>query len=206
MEIVMRKISELKPAEYNPREITVEQADQLEASLREFGAVDPAIVNIHSKRKDKIIGGHQRIKIASERLGWEEYPCVQIKLTKKKERELNIRLNKNVGQWDWDKLANEFDLPELTDWGFSEKELFAFSPDDFGEDFELPDGDKGPLEQITFTLANPQADRVKRAVSIAKGLESFDELETHENENSNGNALALIVEDFLANYDNQDEE
>lgn len=197
MEVVMRKISELKPAEYNPRQVTEEQAAQIEASLREFGAVDPAIINMHSKRKNRIVGGHQRLRIASERLGWEEYPCVEVKLTKAKERELNVRLNKNVGEWDWDKLANEFDLPELTDWGFSEKELFAFSPDEFGEDFELPDGEKGPLEQITFTLANPQADEVKRAIAIAKDREEFSEMETHENENSNGNALALIVEQWL---------
>jgi DNA modification methylase len=124
MKIVDRQIKDLIPAEYNPRHLTNEQATHLEASLRRFGAVDPAIINTHPDRKNIIIGGHQRLKTA-QRLGWETFPCVELELDKEKERELNIRLNKNTGGWDYDALANYFEVEELTDWGFSDEELFG---------------------------------------------------------------------------------
>ena len=124
MKTTDRKISELIPAEYNPRSLSSDQAEHLKASLLRFGAVDPAIVNIHPDRKNIIIGGHQRIKVAKS-LGWETFPCVELELDKEKERELNIRLNKNTGSWDYDALANYFDVEELTDWGFSTEELFG---------------------------------------------------------------------------------
>lgn len=197
MDVIDRKIDELKPASYNPREMSVEEANDLEQSLREFGAVDPAIVNIHPKRKNIIVGGHQRIRIAKERLGWETYPCVEVKLTKKKERELNIRLNKNQGHWDWDKLANEFDIPELTDWGFTEKELFVFDESEFGDKFMLPDGEKSNLEQITFTLSHKQARRVRVALEAVNKTRDFDPKTTGGNENKNGNALHWIVDEYL---------
>jgi hypothetical protein len=48
------------------------------------------------------------------------------KLTDEEVKELNVRLNRNVAEWDFDVLANEFDLDELRDWGFDEKELRIF--------------------------------------------------------------------------------
>jgi DNA modification methylase len=124
MKIVDREIRDLIPAEYNPRHLSEKQAEHLEASLKRFGAVDPAIINTHPDRKNIIIGGHQRLKTA-QRLGWETFPCVELELDKEKERELNIRLNKNTGGWDYDALANYFEVEELTEWGFSDEELFA---------------------------------------------------------------------------------
>ena len=124
MKVVDREIRDLIPAEYNPRHLTNEQAEHLEASLKRFGAVDPAIINIHPDRKNIIIGGHQRLKTA-QRLGWETFPCVELELDKEKERELNIRLNKNTGGWDYDALANYFEVEELIDWGFKDEELFG---------------------------------------------------------------------------------
>ena len=43
-------------------------------------------------------------------LDCKEIPCVELDLTLDKERELNIRLNKNIGEWDFDSLANYFDI------------------------------------------------------------------------------------------------
>jgi hypothetical protein len=112
-----RKILELKPAEYNPRELTKKQYEDLKNSLTEFGMVEPILVNINKDRKDIVIGGHQRLRIWSE-LGNEIIPCVELDLTIEAEKELNVRLNKNGGQWDWDALANNFEGEDLIDWGF----------------------------------------------------------------------------------------
>lgn len=118
MKIVKKKIKDLKPAEYNPRELTKKQYEDLKNSLTEFGVVEPVLVNINPNRLNIVVGGHQRLRIWSE-MGNEEIPCAVVNLPLEKEKELNIRLNKNGGQWDWDLLANNFDEADLIDWGFN---------------------------------------------------------------------------------------
>jgi len=109
-------------AEYNPRQLTEHQHKDLKDSVQRFGIVDPLIINTNKERKNILVGGHQRLRIAKE-LGYKEIPCVEVDLTLDKEKELNIRLNKNTGEWDWDALANYFDVGDLTEWGFSDDEL-----------------------------------------------------------------------------------
>ena len=128
MEIVKKTIDSLVFAEYNPRQLTDEQYQQLKDSITRFGLVDPIIVNQHKDRKNIIVGGHQRTRVA-KKLGIEEVPCVFVNLPYEKERELNVRLNKNTGGWDYDILADMFDLDELIDWGFKEEELVGFDAD-----------------------------------------------------------------------------
>ena len=122
MNIVDYKISDLIPAEYNPRQLSNEQHEQIKASLKRFGFVDPVIVNTHEDRKNIIIGGHMRTRVA-ESLGFEEVPCVELCLNLDQEKELNIRLNKNTGEFDFDALSNYFEVDSLVDWGFSLDEL-----------------------------------------------------------------------------------
>ena len=119
MKIQLIKINKLKPATYNPRQISTKQYNDLKKSLSKFSLVEPIVVN-----KDMtIIGGHQRYKICKE-LKHTEIDCVVLDLSKEEERELNIRLNKNTGDFDMDILANEFDIDELTDWGFKNIDLY----------------------------------------------------------------------------------
>lgn len=122
MKIVNRNINELIPAEYNPRVLTDKEYKDIKQSLKEFGLVDPVIVNMHKDRKNIIVGGHQRVKIWSD-LGNDTIPTVEVILPFKKEQELNVRLNKNTGQFDYDILANMFETDELIDWGFEEWEF-----------------------------------------------------------------------------------
>jgi len=133
MQIVNRLISELIFAEYNPRQISEHDFKALQASLREFGFVDPIIVNQFSEngtdRKDVIVGGHMRCRAAQE-LGITEVPCVYVSEPPDRERQLNIRLNRNNGAWDFDLLANNFEVSDLLDWGFDEDELAFDVPDD----------------------------------------------------------------------------
>lgn len=123
MKIVERKISELKPLPYNPRIMTIKQYEDLKVSLKKFGCVDPIIVNKHQDGMDNIVGGHQRVKVWAE-LGHETIPTVEVYLDPEQEREICLRLNRNVGSWDWDMLSNEFDDTQLLNWGFV--------PEDFG--------------------------------------------------------------------------
>jgi len=141
MKITKRKIKDLIRAEYNPRKITPVEEFDLRESLMRFGLVEPIIININKERKDIVIGGHQRLKIWEE-LGNDEIDCNQIDLTLDKERELNIRLNKNGGSFDDDLIKEYFDYEELTEWGFTPDELFE--PDEkiidgLIEDDEIPE-------------------------------------------------------------------
>ena len=129
MQIVDKNINDLIFAEYNPRQLEKDEYKQLKDSITRFGLVDPIIVNKNEDRKNIIVGGHQRVRIAKD-MKIKEVPCVEVDLTLDKERELNLRLNKNSGSWDYDALANMFDTDELTDWGFAEDELVGFDLDE----------------------------------------------------------------------------
>ena len=141
MEIHQKTIDSLIFAEYNPRQLTDEQYKQLKDSITRFGLVDPVIVNQHKDRLNIIVGGHQRVKVA-KKMGIEDVPCVFVNLNYDKERELNVRLNKNTGGCDYDILADMFDMDELIDWGFKEEELVGFSAEEeegLIDDDEIPE-------------------------------------------------------------------
>ncbi len=120
----------------NPRKWNKEQKDSLKDSITKFGTVDPILVNSHEERKNIVIGGHFRLDVCKE-LGYTEVPVVFLNLTPEKEAELNIRLNKNLGEWNFELLA-EFDESLLSEIGFSSEELDnIFSVDDKEESFNL---------------------------------------------------------------------
>ena len=122
MQVIERNISDIIPADYNPRELTKKQYAEIKESIAKFGLVDPLIVNIHPTRKNILVGGHQRLQVIID-MGLKTAPCVEVNLDENQEKELNIRLNKNHGQWNYDNLANFFDVDNLVDWGFDSKEL-----------------------------------------------------------------------------------
>jgi DNA modification methylase len=142
--IVPRNPKDLISAEYNPRSLSEEQHRTISDSIKRFGFVDPVIVNKHKDRMDIIIGGHQRVKVA-ESLGYTEVPTVELKLTLEQEKELNVRLNKNTGSFDYDMLANHFEVESLIEWGFSSEELDFFEPEEEPE-VEEDDYDEEPPE------------------------------------------------------------
>lgn len=96
-------VSELKPADYNPRKKLKpgdKEYEKIKKSIQEFGFADPLVVN-----KDMtVIGGHQRLSVATE-LGYTELPCAVVDVDKDREKALNIALNKITGAWDEEMLA-----------------------------------------------------------------------------------------------------
>jgi len=134
MKITLIEINSLNPAEYNPRQISNKQYEDLKASMEKFGCVDPIIININPERSNVVVGGHQRLRILRD-LGAEKVPTVSVNLSEEDERELNVRLNKNTGQWDMD-LLSEFDIVDLKEWGFKDIE-FGFNIDKIDEDKDI---------------------------------------------------------------------
>lgn len=147
MNIQKIKIESLKPAEYNPRKDLKpedEEYQKIKKSITEFGYVAPVIVNSNMT----VIGGHQRLKVLKE-LGYTEVECVVVDLDQKKEKALNIALNKISGDWDNDKLEEllaelkqtDIDM-DITGFSFDEvdeilKDITGSKEDDFDLDQAL---------------------------------------------------------------------
>jgi len=113
MIIETKKLSDLKAAPYNPRTSNKKQEKNLKESLSKFGLVEPIIFN---QRTGYIVGGHFRVR-ELKKLGYKSVDCVIVDLSEDDERELNVRLNANTGAWDFDLLANEWNVDELVEWG-----------------------------------------------------------------------------------------
>jgi DNA modification methylase len=136
IKIVKVSIDKLRASSYNPRRLTAEQEKHLTESIARFGLVDPIIVNKHPGREFIVIGGHMRLRIA-KKLGYKDIPVVFLSLTESKERELNIRLNSNLGEFDFDLLKN-FGEEFLADVGFSSEALDQiFEIENTPEEFDL---------------------------------------------------------------------
>jgi DNA modification methylase len=137
LQITYVSITALKAAIYNPRKWSKEQLDALVESIRRFGAVDPLIVNAAPERTNNLIGGHMRL-VAMKELGFTEVPVVYVNIPdEEKERELNLRLNRNTGEFDLNLLA-EFDPLLLSGVGFTSEELDDIFPaDENPEVFDL---------------------------------------------------------------------
>lgn len=124
LEVTYQKVKELNPAPYNPRKWSEEAIAQLTDSIKGFGIVDPILVNSSASRKNVVIGGHFRLKVAKD-LGIKEVPVVYVDIPDiEREKELNVRLNKNLGDWDYELLA-EFDETLLSTIGFDSEEIDA---------------------------------------------------------------------------------
>ncbi|MBU2060295.1 MAG: ParB N-terminal domain-containing protein [Bacteroidetes bacterium] len=106
----------IKPVDYNPRKIEEENLLALQTSIDEFGLVEPLIWN---KRTGNLISGHQRLKILDGENA-QNIECIVVNLSMSKEKLLNIQMNneKTQGEWDYEKLNNQ--LLELAE---TEEEL-----------------------------------------------------------------------------------
>ncbi|MBU1043877.1 MAG: ParB N-terminal domain-containing protein [Candidatus Omnitrophica bacterium] len=135
--IVYVPILELKSSDYNPRKWSEDATKQLTESVKKFGFIDPIIVNSADNRKNIVIGGHFRLKVAKD-LKIKEAPVVYVNIPDvEKEKELNLRLNRNIGEWDWKLLAN-FDESFLSTVGFSSEDIDdIFQIDETIEQFDL---------------------------------------------------------------------
>jgi len=191
------KISELKPNPSNPRLIKDDKFKKLCKSLQEFPEMmekRPMVCVTDTDGKIYPLGGNMRLR-ALQHLNFKEIPDNWVMLadewSEEKRREFTIKDNVGFGEWDWEELANSWDSEQLSDWGV---DVPNWETDEgYGTEFSLPDGDKAPFQQMTFTLADEQAEQIKNAIADIKQTEEYKYAETMGNENSNGNALYLIV-------------
>lgn len=183
----------------NPRFIKDAKFKKLVQSIEEhpeMTAMRELLVYPLENGKYIIIGGNMRYRAMKE-LGIKEAPCKVIPqdTTIEQLQAYTLKDNSGYGEWDFDLLANEWDLSMLEDCAIDLPNLegMEYNPDDFNDDFMLKDGDKDPFQQMTFTLADEQAEEIKAALDEIKRTEDYKYMETFGNGNSNGNAIYLIV-------------
>ena len=118
-----RRLSDLIPWPRNPRQIKTDQAKRLVQSFDEFGQVEPIAVG----PGNEVYNGHQRLNVLAAKHGKNYEVEVRVasrELTEKEREKLTVFLHKGAaGEWNFDTLANEFELDELLEWGFDKKEL-----------------------------------------------------------------------------------
>lgn len=133
MQIKKVSISDVKPAKYNPRDISDSAFEGLKESIKKFGLVDPLIVNT---RTNVLVGGHQRLK-ACEALGMTHVPVVEVDLSLAEEKALNVTLNnQKISGFYTDALQDLLDEIKIDVPEFEELKLDALFP-------ELPDFEPG---------------------------------------------------------------
>lgn len=183
-------INSIRPYEGNAKEHPQEQIEQIKKSIKEFGNNDPIAI-----WHDEIVEGHGRY-LALKELQETKIPIIRLdNLTDEQRKAYTLVHNKLTMNSDFDFNMLEAELEgiidiNMEDFGF---DLGTFDSDDYGTSFELPDGDKSNLEQITFTLASEQAELIKSALDLVK-----DEItETFGNENKNGNAIYEVVRQWV---------
>lgn len=185
------KLKDIKPNPENPRIIKDEKFKQLVKSIKDF----PQMLELRPLVVDEnnvILGGNMRYRAMVEAGLKDAKVIVAEGLTDEQKKEFIIKDNLSFGEWDWNVLANEWEIEQLENWGLDiiGTEL---DPDKLSENFSLPEGEKPPFQQITFTLADEQAVQIKNALDTIKETEEFKYCETMGNENSNGNALYLLA-------------
>ena len=187
MQIIQKKLADIVPYANNTKKHDETQIKNVAESIKKYGWVQPIVID----NDGTIVIGHCRA-LAAERLGIEEVPCVVVSdLTEEEINALRIVDNKtNESPWDFDLLSAELPEIDLSDFEFD----FDFggenySPDDFGEEFGLADGEKPEICQMTFTLHTRQKELIERAIQQVKENIS----ETFGNTNANGNGLYEVV-------------
>ncbi len=201
LKINYRKSGDLIPYVNNSRTHSDQQVQQLASSIKEFGFTNPILID----EDGGIIAGHGRL-MAAQKLGLDEVPTITLEGLTEAQRKAYViadnQLAMNAG-WDFEALRIEVDrLSELD----VDIDLLGFD-DDFLNDLlfdsdsesifpDIASGEKEPYQKKTFTLHDEQVAIIDDAVMLARTNPMSD---SSLNDNSNGNAIAFICDDWLKN-------
>ena len=196
LEIVYLDPHELTPYENNARKHSPEDIEQIKASIQADGFNDP--LGIWGEN-NLIVEGHGR-QIAALEMGLDKVPCIRLDhMTETQRRDYAIRHNRTaeLSGWDFAKLEEEIAALEIEGVDLSGLDFNFVHDDGFSDEFTLADGDREPVQNMTFTFSDEQAEKVNEAIREMKRSPAFAEYDDPNNKNGNGNALYLVVEEWL---------
>lgn len=183
----------------NPREWTAEDVEKTRRSIvedRDF-LEDRPLLAVEHDGKLVVFAGNLRLT-GVKKTDIKAVPVVVY--TPESDEDLTtikrraMKDNGSFGKWDFDMLANEWDDLPLEDWGIPawKDERQVLSPDQYGEDFELPSDEKQPFQKISFQLSNEMAEVLKLAIKSAQYTEDFYDIEG-DDKDKNGNGVAAYI-------------
>ena len=229
MEVKKVKLSALKLNDGNPRIIKDFKFHQLVKSLLTFPEM-LKLREVVCDETMLILGGNMRCRalmhiaqmteqelkqqlksygkedLTDYWMAWHDSPMENVKiargLTDEQKKEFIAKDNVSYGEWDWDMLANEWDMEDLKDWGVdipvdwgNDKDKGVdISPDDFGDEFNLPNEGKSEFGTMTFVVTEEQRELILECLNIAQYCDGFND--DADNKNRNGEGLRLIVAEW----------
>ncbi len=184
-------ISQVRENPNNPRTINKFKFKQLVKSIKEF----PEMLELRPMVVDEdmiVLGGNMRLRACME-LGIQEVPVVKaLGLTEEQKKEFVIKDNAAFGEWDWDLLANEWEITDLSDWGLDIPA--SYFDDDVEPEFDMDELDKdldtyinAKVKQITMYFDNQQYE-----YALAKLQEIMEERELE----SNTDVIIALLEEY----------
>lgn len=192
MKIEKIAISKLHPDAENARKHDKANLDAIAGSLKQFGQRKPIVVT-----KDNVVVAGNGTLAAATSIGWQEIEVVRVPESWTADQIKAFALADNrtaeLAEWDGEIMARQvIELEELgfvvAEFGFIQAETFT---PDLADTFDVLGKEKGEIEQITFTLHSDQANTIREGLEIAKAMGEYGDT---GNKNSNGNAIARIVE------------
>lgn len=187
----------------NYRKHSDKNKELINKSLKECGAGRSIVID----NEDNIICGNgiyeqsQKLGLKTKVIETDGSELVVVKRTdlqtdddKRKQLAVMDNSTSDSSEFDFELLQADFDTEIISDWGINDFVLMEDAEIDMPE---LASGDKEPFQQITFTLADAQAEVIKQAIADIKQTEQYKYVETYGNENTNGNALFCIIERFI---------
>lgn len=192
-------IADLLASQGELKDLTEKNYNKLKNTILRRGFSMPVYVWEDKDGLKHLLDGHQRQRVLTTE-GWSE-PIPYLLVPAENYQEAMARLLEITSQYATitqegidtfiaEKELNEAEVYEAT--SFDALTNYALDSD-LGEDFSLADDDKSPFQQMTFTLADEQAEKIKNAIAKAKNLN----YETYDNDNSNGNALYWIIKEWV---------
>lgn len=197
MEVILKPITSLIAWDKNPRTIDATGLNRLKAQLKKLGQYKPLLIN----QDNIVLGGNMRLKAMLEMGVSEAWVTVVETHSEQQMLEYALSDNDRAGQYSQEMLNQlVIEFPQLKLDSFSVdalptvslKNLIDIEPKVM-DGADLPTGDHGEYEQITFTLSKDQAETVKQAMDIAKEFGAFADT----NPNQNGNAINRVCEFFI---------
>jgi hypothetical protein len=171
----------------------------LEDSLRKFGAGRSILVD----KDGNIIAGNSTTETAAA-IGMEDVIVVptdgkklvvvqrtDLSLDSPEGRELALADNMTALKGidiDLEKVRENLSDDLAKAWG-----LDIVSPDQFGDTFSLPDGEKSGIVTVSLMMSSEQAEVFKQALKDVQSLEEYKYMETFGNSNQSGNAAYLMA-------------
>lgn len=199
--IVKIPLATLIPYQRNNKKHPQDQINKIKQSIENFGFRNPIVID----SEYNVIAGHGRM-IAAKQLNMSYVPCIIVdNLTEDQIKAFRIMDNKSTeSEFDFDALKLEFTTLEKAGYdldltGFSFDEIVEITADVVLSEKEafgnLPSGEKSKFEQITFTLEESQANKIRELLEMVKESDIYKE-GIILNSNTNGTAIWAICKEW----------